>query len=114
MLNVINSNPPTINGSNADLGVKTGTFNQTYTVTNPDTGIAKTLTVVERINGVQKRSYTATSGTGNTFNVTADEWLEIPNGANTLTITVSDNYNGTATRTYTGHRQTYSRSISPP
>jgi len=101
VLNVINSNPPTISGSNADLGVKTGTFNQTYTVTNPDTGIAKTLTVVERINGVQKRSYTATSGTGNTFNVTADEWLEIPNGANTLTITVSDNYNGTATRTYT-------------
>ncbi|MDR1736245.1 MAG: DUF6273 domain-containing protein [Oscillospiraceae bacterium] len=98
---VINSNPPTISGSNADLGAKTGAFSQTYNVTNPDSGITKTLTVVEKIDAKQKRSFTATSGATNTFSVTADEWRTITNGSHTLTITVTDNYGDTATRQYT-------------
>ena len=101
VLNVINSNPPTISGNNANLGEKKGAFNQLYTVINPDSGIAKTLTVVEKINGIQKRSFAATSGTSNSFSVTAAEWLELPNGTNTLEVAVSDNYQGAAVRTYT-------------
>lgn len=96
---VINNTAPTISGSNADLGTKTGAFSQSYTVTDPDSG--QTLTVVEKIDGVQKRTYNATSGQSYSFSVTAAEWLKLLNGSHTLTITASDNYGGTVTRTYT-------------
>ena len=96
---VVNNTPPTISGSDSDLGAKTGAFSQAYTVTDVDSG--QTITVVEKIDGVQKRSYTATSGQECTFNVTADEWVKLSNGSHTLTITATDNYGGAATRTYT-------------
>lgn len=96
---VVNNTPPTISGSDSDLGTKTGAFSQAYTVTDVDSG--QTITVVEKIDGVQKRSYTATSGQEYTFNVTADEWVKLSNGSHTLTITATDNYGGAATRTYT-------------
>lgn len=96
---VVNNTPPTISGSDSDLGAKTGAFSQAYTVTDVDSG--QTITVVEKIDGVQKRSYTATSGQEYTFNVTAGEWVKLSNGSHTLTITATDNYGGAATRTYT-------------
>ena len=96
---VVNNTPPTISGSDSDLGAKTGAFSQAYTVTDVDSG--QTITVVEKIDGVQKRSYTATSGQEYTFNVTADEWVKLSKGSHTLTITATDNYGGAATRTYT-------------
>lgn len=96
---VINNTPPTISGSDGSLGVKTGAFNQAYTVTDVDAGQA--LTVVEKMDGKQKRSYTATSGQSYSFNVTAAEWRELLNGSHTMTITATDNYGGSATRTYT-------------
>lgn len=96
---VINNTVPTISGSDGDFGVKTGAFNQQYTVTDPDSG--QTITVVEKIDGVQKRSFNATSGQSYSFNVTAAEWVKLLNGSHTMTITASDNYGGTTTRTYT-------------
>lgn len=96
---VINNTAPTISGSDGDLGVKTGAFNQQYTVTDPDSG--QTITVVEKIDGVQKRSFNATSGQSYSFNVTAAEWVKLLNGSHTMAITASDNYGGTTTRTYT-------------
>lgn len=116
LLNVVNSNPPTIDGVNGDLGLKTGEFTQTYTVTNPDAGITKTLTVTEQIDGRQKRQYTANSGVANNFTVTAAEFLELSNGSHTLTIVVADNYSGTATRQYTFSKSVtqIEFTISPP
>lgn len=96
---VVNNTAPTISGTDSNLGTKTGPFNQGYTVTDPDSG--QTITVVEKIDGVQKRSYNATSGQNYSFNVTAAEWVKLLNGSHTLTITATDNYGGSATRTFT-------------
>lgn len=96
---VTNNHAPTISGSDSSLGAKTGAFSQAYTVTDSDSG--QTLTVIEKINGVQKRSFTATSGQNYSFHVTAEEWQKLLNGSHTLTITATDNYGGSSTRTYT-------------
>lgn len=96
---VVNNTAPTIDGTNSSLGTKTGAFSQAYVVTDPDSG--QTITVVEKIDGVQKRSFTATSGAANAFAVTAAEWQKLLNGSHTLEITATDDYGGTATRTYT-------------
>lgn len=96
---VNNNTPPIISGSDSSLGLKTGAFNQQYTVTDSDSG--QTITVVEKIDGVQKRSYTATSGQSYSFNVTAAEWIKLLNGSHTMTIAASDNVGGTTTRIYT-------------
>lgn len=96
---VINNTAPTIDGADSDLGTKTGAFAQAYVVTDPDSG--QTVTVVEKIDGTEKRSFTATSGQSYSFNVTAAEWVKLLNGSHTLTITATDDYGGIATRTYT-------------
>lgn len=96
---VANNHAPTISGSDSSLGAKTGAFSQSYTVTDSDSG--QTLTVVEKIDGVQKRSFAATSGQNDSFHVTAAEWQKLLNGSHTLTITATDNYGGSSTRTYT-------------
>lgn len=96
---VTNNHAPTISGSDSSLGAKTGAFSQSYTVTDSDSG--QTLTVVEKIDGAQKRSFEATSGQNYSFNVTAAEWQKLLNGSHTLTITATDNYGGSSTRTYT-------------
>jgi hypothetical protein len=99
---VQSNNPPTISGSDSNLGTKTAAFTQGYTVTDSDAGA--TITVVEKIDSVQKRSYTATSGAAQTFSVTDDDFIRLGNGSHTLTITASDQYGASATRTYTFSR----------
>lgn len=99
VINVVQNAPPVISGTDTNLGIKTAAFSQSYTVTDADAG--QTITVVEKVDGVQKRSFTATSGTQYTLSITEAEWLETLNGAHTITITATDNYGSAVTRTYT-------------
>ena len=96
---VINNMPPTISGENGSLGEKTGAFSQSYTVTDPDEG--QTLTVTEKIDAAEKRTFTATSGQSYSFSVTAAEWKKLANGSHSLTIAAADSSGGTAERVYT-------------
>ena len=72
---------------------------RSYTVTDPDEG--QMVTVVEKIDSKQKRSFTATSGQGYSLNVTAAEWTELLNGSHTISITATDSENASSVRTYT-------------
>lgn len=91
--------PPTISGENGSLGEKTGAFSQSYTVTDPDEG--QTLTVTEKIDAAEKRTFSATSGQSYSFSVTAAEWKKLANGSHSLTIAAADSSGGTAERVYT-------------
>jgi len=95
---VINNRAPVISGSNANLGVKSAEFTQSYTVTDAD---GDSVTVIEKINGVPLRSYNVTLGATNTFSVTGTTWLALSNGSHTMTITATDSFGSTTVRTYT-------------
>ena len=106
--NVINNQAPVISGSDANLGVKTTGFTQTYSVTDADTDA---VTVTERIDGVILRSYTVVLGATNTFIVTDTTWLKQSNGSHTMTITAVDSFGNSAIRTYTFTKTVTSFSI---
>ncbi len=100
-IKVIVNNAPTISGSDSNLG----SFAMTpppawkYTVNDADAG--NTITVTEAVDGVTKRTFTATRGQQYSLGWTADEWMQVLNGTHTATITANDGQGGTATRTLT-------------
>ena len=95
---VINNQAPVISGSDGNLGTKSAEFSQTYKVTDADND---SVTVEERIDGVLIRSFVVTLGATNTFAVTDSTWLMQTNGSHTMTITATDSFGNSATRTYT-------------
>lgn len=95
---VVPNSPPEISGSDADIGVKNDPFTQTYTIT---AGKSITITAVEKIDDKIKRTYNPQSGVEQAFSVTADDLVAIENGQHKLTISASDQYGATSTRTYT-------------
>jgi hypothetical protein len=99
VITVVNNSPPSIDGADGSLGVQTGAFAQNYVVTDPDVG--DTITVIERLNGVQIRSYTATSGAAQSLTITPEMFAAIGSGTQTLTVTASDQFNATVVRTWT-------------
>jgi len=105
---VINNRAPVISGSNANLGVKSAGFTQSYTVTDAD---GDSVTVTEKIDGVPLRSYNVTLGATNTFSVTGTTWLALSNGSHTMTITATDSFGSTTVRTYTFTKSVNSFSI---
>lgn len=89
------NNPPTITCSyedGADLGTKSAVFSFTYSVNDPNS--ADTLTVKEFVDGVEKKSFTATRNQNYTFNFQTGSnvsyWQNILNGSHTIKISVTD------------------------
>ena len=99
---VINNELPVITTSSTNLGKKTGAFSVNYTVSDVE---SSKLTVVEKIDNVQKRTFTANSGTQYTFHVTAQEWICILNGNHNLNITVTDSNGGVTTKSIAFQKQ---------
>jgi len=97
---------PVISGSDQNLGAKTDPFTYDYTVTDSEAA-SQTLTVTETVtNGAETitlRTYTATSGTQNTADL-SDVWLRLLTGSHVLKIYVTDGAGGSATRLITFSR----------
>ncbi len=73
--------------SGSDLGVKDAGFMVSYSISDVD---ADEVTVTEAIDGVTKRTFTATLDGSNSFNVTGEYFMKLLNGGHTLTITAND------------------------
>lgn len=97
---------PVISGSDQNLGAKTDPFTYDYTVTDSEAA-SQTLTVTETVtNGTETitlRTYTATSGTQNTADLSG-VWLRLLTGSHVLKIYVTDGAGGSATRLITFSR----------
>ena len=84
-----NTAPAIICGSpsGSDLGEKDAGFMVSYSVSDVD---GDEVTVTEAIDGVTKRTFTATLDGSNSFNVTGEYFMKLLNGNHTLTITAND------------------------
>jgi hypothetical protein len=84
---VDNTSPPAIGSTTSgDLGTKSDGFTWQYTVTQPDSSAT---TVVESMDGIAMRSYTATLGSANTFDVTGTFFQGLSNGAHAMQVTAT-------------------------
>lgn len=91
------NNPPTISGTDSNLGDKANNFNIKYQINDADA--TDVLTLVESINGVVKRTVSpAQRAFEYTFELDVKS-LEL--GSHTATIKVSDDKGASTTRTYT-------------
>ena len=89
---------PIISGNNGDLGVENNGFTQAYTIDDDDD--TDVISVKEYIDNVEVRSYVATIGVENTFDVTGKTWLKLANGSHTLKVVATDGFDEVE-RTYT-------------
>ncbi len=95
---VIVNTPPAFScdtPSGSDLGTKASGFSIPYTVGDADNDA---VTVTEAVDGTVKRTYAATLGASNSFQVTGELFMTLLNGKHTLTVTAND---GTVTATHT-------------
>lgn len=96
--------------SGTDLGTKEDGFDLTYTVTDADND---TVTVKEYLDGVLKRTYTATLGQSNTVQcVTAANWQKVLNGAHTIKVVANDTKADSTPYTVTFTKAVYEASIT--
>lgn len=96
---VTNNKPPAISGGDGHLGSFTDLPpSYEYTVTDTE---GHQVTVVETLDSVTLRIYTATLGSTETMTVGADTWRQILNGTHTLQIKATDSMGDSATRTLT-------------
>lgn len=91
------NNPPTISGTDTNLGVKTDGFTQKYVVDDVD---GNRVTVGEMIDLIPIRTYNATLGEENTFDVTNEQWLRLSNGSHEMLILAQDDTGDSVSRRY--------------
>ena len=84
---VNNNLAPVISGQDSALGLKTGSFSQTYTVTDAEND---TVTVTESVDGMEIRRYAVELGKEQAVTVPHELWLVLPNGDHKLQVTASD------------------------
>jgi hypothetical protein len=102
---VIHNQPPTISGSNADLGTKREDFTYQYSVSDPDGDVVN---VVEKIDGnTIATKNKVTLGATQTLSVSGNTFTALANAQHTITITATDSAGNSAIRTLT-----FTKSIS--
>ena len=103
---VNNNTPPAIScdkASGTDLGTKTGGFSVGYSVDDAD---GDAVSVTESTDGTAKRTFAATLGADNSFQVTGEYFMKLLNGRHTMKIAATD---GKAT---TEHALTFTKSVT--
>lgn len=88
---VNNNTAPTITcdyEDNQNLGTKTSGFTVSYSVNDEDA--ADSVTVTEKMDGVVKRTFTATKSQNNSFAVTGEYFMKLLNGNHRMVIEASD------------------------
>lgn len=94
---IVNNNAPVITCDlSGDLGTKSEGFAVPYSVSDAD---ADTVTVTEQVDDRVRRTYTATLGEAQTFDITDADgeryWMRLLNGEHTIKITADDGTNST-------------------
>jgi len=106
---IIYNDPPTVTGSDQDLGDLTASgIGYAYTVTDDNDA---NISVTERLDGAVIRTYSAANGTENTLSVSGDAWTKVLNGRHTVTITATDSSGESTTRTLTFTRNQSQMSV---
>ena len=88
---------PSISGEDKDLGQQTGSFAETYTVTDVE---GDNVVVTEFVDDQEIRSYQATLGEEETIELSREKWLTLTNGAHQLRVEAVDGNFATSVRVW--------------
>ena len=88
---------PAISGQDEDLGQQTGSFAETYTVTDVE---GDNVVVTEFVDNKQIRSYQATLGQEETIELSRENWLVLANGDHQLRVEAVDGNFATSVRVW--------------
>jgi hypothetical protein len=88
---------PSISGEDKDLGQQTGSFAETYTVTDVE---GDNVVVTEFVDDQEIRSYQATLGEEETIELSREMWLTLTNGAHQLRVEAVDGNFATSVRVW--------------
>ena len=92
---------PAISGSDTDLGIKNAAFDYNYTIYDQNFGQGDKVTVTEKVDGVQKRSYELEEQTNAAVNIPVDTFICMENAQHTIEVEATDSEEETVTRTVT-------------
>ena len=88
---------PAISGADTDLGLKTGSFAENYTITDVE---GDNVVVTEFVDDDEIRSYQATLGEDATIELTREKWLTLANGTHQLRVEAVDGNFATSVRAW--------------
>lgn len=99
---VLYNQPPQISGSDQDIGSIATPPSIQYSVTDAE---HYSFTITEKVGDVTIRSFPGTDGQQETLTIPNDIWITLqPDVTHNLTITATDQYGASSTRTYTFKR----------